>query len=185
VASRCPALPAERSTTQAARERGDGPSAVALRPLRKADLDTVGALQEASILALGAAVYSRAQLDAWARFGWHYRHKLLDDGAFFVAERPDRLIGVGGWSPDSLATELAWLRYLFVHPDAAGRGVGRRLVEAIEADARGSGKASFRVWSSLNAAGFYAALGYLRVRRGRWPVTGAIEIDYLLFAKEA
>jgi putative acetyltransferase len=175
-------LPAECATACG----GDAPGTVAIRPLLGADLDTIGALQQASILALGARSYSRAQLDAWARFGWHYRHKLLeDDGAFFVAERPDRLVGVGGWSPDSLAAELAWLRYLFVHPDAAGSGVGRRLVETIEASARRHGKAGFRVWSSLNAAGFYAALGYRRVRRGRWPVTGAIEIDYLLFAKEA
>jgi putative acetyltransferase len=179
-------LPVERAITpRAGRDRGDGPSTVAIRPLRAADLDTIGALQEASILALGAAVYSRAQLDAWARFGWHYRHKLLDDdGAFFVALRPDRLVGVGGWSPDSMAVELAWLRYLFVHPDAAGSGIGRQLVEAIEADARGRGKAGFRVWSSLNAAGFYTALGYRRVRQGRWPVTRAVEIAYLLFAKE-
>lgn len=164
--------------------RRDGPGTVAIRPLGAADLDTIGALQEASIVALGAAVYSRAQLDAWARFGWHYRRKLLeDDGAFFVAERPDRLVGVGGWSPDSEAQELAWLRYLFVHPESSGQGIGRQLVETIEADARGRGKIGFRVWSSLNAAGFYRALGYRRVRQGRWPVTGAIEIDYMLLAK--
>ena len=180
-------MPAERGASEAGPERrGEGPHPVEIRPLRQADLDTIGALQEASILALGAAVYSRAQLDAWARFGWHYRHKLLDDGgAFFVAAQPDRLVGVGGWSPDSLAAELAWLRYLFVHPAAAGNGVGRQLVDAIEADARTRGKAGFRVWSSLNAAGFYAALGYRRVRRGRWPLTGTIEIDYLLLAKGA
>jgi putative acetyltransferase len=171
-------LPAEQAAPDEQR--------AAIRPLRAGDLDGIGALQEAAILALGAATYSRAQLDAWARFGWHYRRKLLeDDGAFFVAERPDRLVGVGGWSPDSLAADLAWLRYLFVHPDSAGRGIGRQLVEAVEADARGHGKAGFRVWCSLNAAGFYTALGYRRVRHGRWPITSAIEIDYLLLAKQA
>jgi putative acetyltransferase len=175
-------LPAEGSASGGGRDV----QRAAIRPLRRADLDTIGALQEASILALGAATYSRPQLDAWARFGWHYRRRLLeDDGAFFVAERPDRLVGVGGWSPDSQAQEIAWLRYLFVHPDSAGRGIGRQLVEAVEADARDHGKAGFRVWSSLNAAGFYTALGYGRVRQGRWPVTGAIEIDYVLLAKDA
>jgi putative acetyltransferase len=175
-------LPAEGNTSG----RDGDVRCAAIRPLRQADLDTIGALQEASILALGASTYSRAQLDAWARFGWHYRRRLLeDDGAFFVAERPDRLVGVGGWSPDSQAPELAWLRYLFVHPDSARKGVGRQLVEAVEADARRHGKAGFRVWSSLNATGFYKAVGYRRVRQGRWPVTGAIEIDYVLLAKDA
>jgi putative acetyltransferase len=178
-------LPAERAAPDAGRERSNVQRA-AIRPLRRADLDIIGALQEASILALGASTYSRPQLDAWARFGWHYRRRLLeDDGAFFVAERPDRLVGVGGWSPDSQALEVAWLRYLFVHPDSAGQGIGRQLVEKVEADARGHGKAGFRVWSSLNATGFYVALGYRRVRQGRWPVTGTIEIDYVLLAKDA
>jgi hypothetical protein len=58
------------------------------------------------------------------------------------------------------------------------------LVEAAEADARHHGKAGFRVWSSLNATGFYTALGYRSVRRGRWPVTGTVEIDYVLLAKD-
>jgi putative acetyltransferase len=178
-------LPADGSAPAAGGERGDGQRAAAIRPLRAGDLDTIGALQEASILALGAATYSRPQLDAWARFGWHYRRRLLEDeGAFFVYERPGRLVGVGGWSPDSQAAELAWLRYLFVHPDSAGKGIGRQLVEAVEADARDRGKTGFRVWSSLNARGFYTALGYRRVRQGRWPVTRTVEIDYVLLAKD-
>jgi GNAT superfamily N-acetyltransferase len=160
------------------------PNGAAVRPLGVADLDGIGALQEASILELGASSYSRAQLEAWARFGWHYRRKLLEEeGAFFVAERALRLAGVGGWSPDGQIPAQAWLRYLFVHPEDARQGIGRMLVEAVEADARRRGKAGFWVWSSLNAEGFYARLGYRRVRRGRWPVTGSIEIDYVLLAK--
>jgi GNAT superfamily N-acetyltransferase len=175
-------LPAEPDP---AARRGDreGPN-VAIRLLRAADLDAIGALQEASILALGAASYGRDQLEAWARFGWQYRRRLLhEEGAFFVAEVRDRLVGVGGWSPDGQEAGLAWLRYLFVHPVAARGGIGRRLVEVIEADACGRGTAGFRVWSSLNAVAFYAALGYRRIRAGRWPVSGSIEIDYLLLAK--
>jgi putative acetyltransferase len=178
-------LPADRIPPDDPGRRSSWQCPPAIRPLRRDDLDTIGALQEASILALGASDYSRPQLDAWVRFGWHYRRRLLEDGgAFFVAERPDRLVGVGGWSPDSQAAELAWLRYLFVHPDSAGKGIGRQLVEAVEADARGRGKTGFRVWSSLNARGFYAALGYRRLRHGRWPVTSTIEIDYVLLAKD-
>ncbi len=99
--------------------------------------------------------------------------------------------GRTGWSgsaagrPTARPLELAWLRYLFVHPDAAGSGVGRQLVEVVEAAAGACGRTGFRVWSSLNAAGFYAAQGYRRVRQGRMPVTAAIEIDYVLLAKGA
>jgi putative acetyltransferase len=159
---------------------------VAIRPLRTADLDTIGAIQEASILALGAGTYAPRQLAAWARLGWHFRHQLLrDPGDFMVALRAGRAVGVGGWSPDSLAADLAWLRYLFVHPDHAGLGIGRSLVGAAEAAARARRKSAFQVWSSLNAAGFYEACGYRRVRQGRWPLTGEIEIDFVLLAKQA
>lgn len=158
---------------------------VTIRPLGAADLDTVGALQEASILALGAGTYAPEQLAAWARLGWHYRHQLpLDQGGFVVAERAGRVVGVGGWSPDSLVRELAWLRYLFVHPDCARQGIGRKLVDAAEASARALDKSAFHVWSSLNAVAFYEALGYRRLRAGRWPLTGKIELDYVLLARK-
>lgn len=164
--------------------RAANPDQVAIRPLQPADLDAVGALQEASIQALGADTYDQAQRDAWVRFGWQDRHKLVQaGGTFFVAEHGGRIIGVGGWSTDSLAAELAWVRYLFVHPDWAGQGIGRRLMATIEASARGQGKCTFRVWSSLNATGFYEAQGFRRLRRGRWPVTSQIELDYMLLAK--
>jgi GNAT superfamily N-acetyltransferase len=183
AACRWPALPVERaSVSEDLRERRG--QQVAIRPLRPGDLDLVGALQEASIRALGASTYSPAQLEAWARFGWQDRHTLVHEGGtFFVAEQSDRIVGVGGWSSDSLAAELAWLRYVFVHPDHAGQGVGRQLVETIEASARRQGKCTFRVWSSLNATGFYGALGYRRLREGRWPVTGKIELGYVLLIK--
>jgi putative acetyltransferase len=161
------------------------PDPVRIRPLEAADLDTIGAIQEASILVLGAGTYAPRQLAAWARLGWHFRHQLLrDPGDFMVALRAGRVVGVGGWSPDSLAADLAWLRYLFVHPDYAGLGLGRTLVGAAEAAARARRKSAFQVWSSLNAAGFYAACGYRSLRRGRMPVTGRIEFDYVLLAKD-
>ena len=94
-----------------------------------------------------------------------------------------RLLGVGGWSPDSLDHRVAWLRYLFVHPDAIGHGVGRRLVEAAEASARAAGRGQLRVWSSLNAVGFYRALGYRSIRRAAVPLSAEIDLDYVLMTR--
>jgi GNAT superfamily N-acetyltransferase len=159
--------------------------AVRLRPVRVGDLDAIAAMQEISIMALGAPIYGEAKARAWARLGYQFRHDLLGEGGFWVAEQDQRLLGVGGWSPDSLERDLAWVRYLFVHPQAVRRGIGRRLVERAEAAACAALRPRLRVWASLNAVGFYRAVGFLPERRARWPVQAAIELDYVLMAKRA
>ncbi len=156
-----------------------------LRPVRASDLEAIVAMQEASIMALGAPVYGEAKARAWARLGHQFRHDLLGEGGFWVAEQDRRLLGVGGWSPDGMEADLAWIRYLFVHPQATRRGIGRRLVAQAERSACAVDRPRLRVWSSLNAVGFYRAVGFLPERRARWPVQRAIELDYVLMAKRA
>ena len=155
-----------------------------LRPVRTADLDAAAALQKASILALGMPTYSEAQARAWARLGVECRHDLLDQGSFWIAELAGRALGVGGWSPDSQDPSLAWLRYLFVHPDTVGCGIGRRLVGLAELAALRAGRRRLHVWSGLNAVEFYEALGYRRLRPGRWPVASGIEMDFVLLGRK-
>jgi putative acetyltransferase len=154
-----------------------------IRPVRAADLDAVALLQERSIMAFGAPVYGAAKARAWARLGYEFRRDLLGAGGFWVAEQRARILGVGGWSPDGLERDLAWVRYLFVHPDAARRGIGRRLVERAERSARAALRPRLHVWASLNAQGFYEALGYRMARPARWPVQAGIELDYRLMTK--
>jgi GNAT superfamily N-acetyltransferase len=156
-----------------------------IRPVTAADLDRLADLQEASILRLGTPVYGAAKARAWARMGHQFKHVLIGAGAFFTAERGGQSLGVGGWSPDSLEPELAWLRYVFVDPDHVREGIGRRLVERAERSAIAAGRRRFDVWSSFNAEPFYAALGYRRVRRVRWPVSTGLELDNLLMRKRA
>ena len=177
----------DRTTLAASAARAAGVGEIAstacIRPVGAADLDAVAALQERAIMAFGAPVYGEAKAKAWARLGFEFRHDLLGAGGFFVAERQARIVGVGGWSPDSLEPDLAWLRYLFVDPPAAGRGIGRRLVEEAERSAGAGGRPRLHVWSSLNAIGFYRTLGYRPRRGARWPIQAGIELDYLLMTR--
>jgi hypothetical protein len=39
------------------------------------------------------------------------------------------------------------------------------------------------VWSSLNAVGFYRAIGYRERRRARWPIQPGIELDHVLLTR--
>lgn len=159
------------------------PAAPTIRPAVEADIAAITEIQEASILTLGAAVYGHTKAQAWARFGIEQSHGLLHQGEFFVAEALGLVVGVSGWSPDPERADTAWIRYVFVRPEAAGRGLGRRLVATAESAALAAGRVRLMLWSSLNALGFYRALGYQRLRRATWPVAPRIELDYELMVK--
>lgn len=160
-------------------------SPVVIRAARDSDVPAIIGLQEASILGLGVATYGAAKARAWARFGIEQSRDLLSQGHFFIAERDGRAAGVSGWSPDVERADTAWIRYVFVRPDLAGRGIGRRLVSSAEASALAAGRNRFRLWSSLNALRFYERLGYRRVRLARWPVEPGVELDYVLMTRRA
>jgi GNAT superfamily N-acetyltransferase len=158
-----------------------------IRRVTAADLDSVADLQAEAIRVHGVPVYGREAAEAWARLGVQFRHQLLGAGAFFVADTlepgPAGVVGVGGWSPDGLEPDLAWLRYLFVAPSLGRRGLGRRLVETAEQSAKAAARARMQVWSSLNATTFYQANGYQLLRPGRFPVQAGIDLEYRLLTK--
>ncbi len=156
-----------------------------IRPARQSDMAPITEIQEASIRVLGAAAYDPTETEAWARFGIEASRDLLSQGQFFVGEAGGRVLGVGGWSADVERQDTAWIRYVFVHPDAAGQGLGRRLVEAAEVSALAAGRPRLRLWSSLNALGFYRKLGYRELRRAHWPVEQGIELEYMLMTRNA
>lgn len=159
------------------------PGAAPIRPATGADLPGIVRLQELSILELGVQTYGRRRAEAWARVGVRYADGLLGEGSFFVAEQDGRLLGVAGWSPSAEHLDEAWLRYVFIHPDAAGHGLGRRLVATAEVSAQRKRRVRIRLWSSLNALGFYRRLGYRSFRRAVWSVEPGIDLTYVLMGR--
>ncbi|WP_118136533.1 GNAT family N-acetyltransferase [Oceanicella sp. SM1341] len=75
----------------------------------------------------------------------------------FVARRSGRLVGTA-------ALEGAAVRSVFVAPDQHRAGVGRALMQAVEAEARRRGLDRLEVPAALPAVPFYAALGYRPLR---------------------
>jgi GNAT superfamily N-acetyltransferase len=161
------------------------PEEIVVRPATDADLDSIAAIQEASILALGAGTYARDQLEAWARVGIEMRHGLLGQGSFFVAQIQREIVGVGGWSADAGDRSAAWIRYVFVRPDAVRKSIGRHLMGAVEASAYTAGRSVFHLWSSLNAVGFYQALGYRRRQAIRLPLGRGLDMSGMHMVKQA
>ena len=130
------------------------------------DAAGVSSLLDASYSVLMATGYDAATLTAALPFMTKANPVLLSSGLYYIAEHDDgRLAGCGGWSLEPPGTGeivdgLGHIRHLAVHPQSTGCGVGRAIKERCEATARAAGVARFKWYASLNAEGFYKALGF-------------------------
>jgi len=122
----------------------------------------------AAVREFGPRAYDDRQVAAWADEVDPAEDYPVDaDGHYLVvAERPTgdesegEVVGYGHLAP----TESE-VRAVYVHPDAAGRGVGTAILDALEARARDLRLDALALSASLNAVGFYERAGYERVGR--------------------
>jgi putative acetyltransferase len=139
---------------------------LALRPFLPADAPLAAEIFRASIEELTGDDYSATQQEAWAA--------LADDVEEFGARLANSLtlLGTIDGSPVGFASLEGNERIdmLYVHPAAAGHGVGSMLIDAIEklAAARGAGKLAADV--SDSAEGFFKRRGFVPQQRNSVPV---------------
>ena len=78
------------------------------------------------------------------------------------------IVAIGGLTADPYTDEpaLGRLRHLYVRPDARRRGIGKRLVQALERAAQERYGALVLRTDTEIAAQFYEALGYTRLPAG-------------------
>ena len=144
------------------------PVAPALRPMLPADAPVLAAIFRASIEGLTSEDYSPAQQEAWMSGA--------DDEAAFAARRAKELTLVA--TVDRQPAGFASLKgndhieMLFVHPRAAGRGVAKALVDALETLAAARGVTRMTTDASDTARDFFTHRGYTPVRRNTVEVNG-------------
>ena len=144
---------------------------VTLRDATPADAEAVRDVHAASVRVLGSDAYDAEQVDAWAGDRDPSEYDTAPDGAdFVVAERDGRVVGFAELRPSGGYFEAMragpWtgeVSAVYVHPDAAGGGVGSALLAELERRARERGLATLGLQASLNAVPFYEACGYERV----------------------
>lgn len=157
---------------------------------RDAELDDVPALQqliERSARALARDDYTERQIDAALRSAWGVDTQLIRDRTYFAGEHAGQLVACGGWSfrrtlfggdaqhdrqPQALdpAHEAARVRAFFVHPDWARRGLGRRLLERCESEARSRGFHTAALLATLPGERLYRAYGYVSEGARSYPL---------------
>jgi len=85
------------------------------------------------------------------------------DAAFLGVFAGGQLVGCGGYVHDG--DESGELKRMFVHPAARGRGIGRRLLTALEAHAAAAGLSVLRLETGISqpeALRLYEGAGYTR-----------------------
>jgi putative acetyltransferase len=141
---------------------------LALRPFLPADASLLREIFRASIEQLTADDYSEAQQQAWS--------SAADDEAAFGKDLGSHLTLVAtlSGSPVGFATLAGGNRIdmLYVHPEAAGQGVGNLLIDALEKLAGSRGAALLTVDASDSARSFFEKRGYVAQQRNSVLVGG-------------
>ncbi len=171
--------------------------------LRKATLDDVPQIEELiarSARGLSAADYRPAQVEGALRGAFGVDTQLLADQTYFVAEEDGRLLGCGGWSYRSTLfgsdarsgrdsssldprTQAAKIRAFFVDPDNARRGIGSRLLERCEQEARAHGFSRVELMATLPGVRLYSARGYVGADIVRFDVGAGETIEFIPMQK--
>jgi putative acetyltransferase len=140
----------------------------ALRPFLSADTPVLAAIFAAAIEELTGDDYNEAQREAWA--------SVADDEEQFGKRLAGELTLVATLqnSPVGFASMKGadQIDMLYVHPGAAGQGVGSMLCEALEKLAGSRGAKSLTVEASDNAQEFFAKRGYIAKQRNSAMVNG-------------
>jgi putative acetyltransferase len=134
---------------------------LALRPLLPADVPLLREIFRDSIADLTDEDYTEAQQEAWA--------SAADDEAAFGKKLGSQLTLVATLEGSAVGfASLAAgdkIDMLYVHPAAAGQGVGAMLVDALEKLAGGRGAGKLIVDASDSARGFFEKRGYVAQQR--------------------
>jgi len=141
---------------------------LAMRPMLPADVPILAEIFRASIEELSADDYSDTQQQAWA--------SAADDEEEFGARLSRELTLVATLRGDAIGfASLAGnsrIDMLYVHPAAAGQGVGAMLCDALETLAAARGTKELSVDASDSARGFFERRGFIAKTRNSVSVGG-------------
>ena len=131
-----------------------------LRPARPGDGQAAFDVTQTSVRQLAKGHYSAEQIAGWmgGRTADTYE-ALIAKGLMVVAEQDGRIVGFVDSEPGEVTR-------LFLLADAAGSGLGKRLLEIGIKNARQGHDGPIKVESTVNAEGFYRRHGFHTVERG-------------------
>ena len=146
-----------------------------IRRFRAQDAAAVSTLHANTIRKINKGDYSMDQIEPWAS---HSSPQLFIDSMFelvrFVADYAGRIVGFADYKP-----ETGQVTGLYVSADHQRSGYGKQLYAALESDARRRKIPKLWLESTLTAAPFYEAMGYVRTSRVRVVEKHSIEMIHM------
>lgn len=144
------------------------------------DIPELKKLLEHSVRGLSMDYYTSRQIDSALKHIFGIDTQLISDGTYYIVEIDGITAGCGGWSmrktlyggdqhkelQDTLLDPLmepARIRAFFVHPGYARRGIGRKIMELCEVEAKKHGFSSLELGATLPGVPLYKAMGFREV----------------------
>ena len=152
------------------------------RKAKITDTNNLERLIRISATSINSAYYSQIEIDAALGNAWTVDQQLLFDNTYWIVENSEGVVvGCGGWSKrkllfgkndvlNSSGNELipgidpARIRAFFVHPDFTRMGIGKRLLEKCEMEAKSSGFDSLELVATLSGEKLYSSNGYIPLK---------------------
>jgi GNAT superfamily N-acetyltransferase len=155
-----------------------------IRALSIDDLSTARYVVGSAFVRGAREHYSAAEVEAFIDFvrSPRYADVLLGNRAY-GAWIGSEMVGVAAWSIGEERSPTARILGVFVSPVFGGDGIGSRLVEYIEDEARAAGYRALEASATLNTAGFFERHGYLETRRGAWGLPSGRHIPIAFMRK--
>lgn len=166
----------------------ENPEGMKLRHATPDDIEAIEAVIRESIESIASRTYGPDAMASALKFVARLDRELVDDGTYFVVEREGGIVACGGWSRRARLyagsgsrgddarfldpeREPARIRAMFVTSRAERAGLGRRILEACEREARSAGFRRASLMAMLSGHAFYRASGYRDVE----PVDARLE----------
>lgn len=135
---------------------------IVIRPMEEQQAAEVSALIGRVLIEVNIRDYTREALQEFVDYYSPEQVAAIpkNGGHSYVAMLGEELLGCGSMVPSEEKPGESIIQALYVRPDWEGKGVGRLLMEALEADPLFREASRVAVSASITAHEFYLKLGY-------------------------
>ena len=149
---------------------------ITIRRFQVADAETVARLFHDTVRTVNIQDYSRQQVEAWAPDDLFFR-----DWAVVCSRRYTVVAEVAGAIAGFGELEAkGQIDCFYCHKDYQGQGIGRRLYQAIEAQANSLGLSNLLVEASITARPFFERIGFKTVAEQTVMCRGQTFTNYVM-----